>query len=273
MIVRKGSRITLSIIGLLVVALTIFPLLWMGVSSFKTEAEIQRFPIQIFPDAWRLDNYETLFEGGAFLRALMMTMLGASIFSLGGIAINSMAAFAFARIDFRYRNALWVYVIVTMFIPFMSIFVTSFIVVHGLGMLNTLSVLIVPALAAAVNVFFFRQFFLFFPLSLEEAAIIDGCSRFGVFLRIFLPNSVAIIVIVGIQRFMGYWNSYVWAVMTIRRQTLHTVMQALSYFRTQYGNDWGVIMAGSATAAILPLILLLIFQRYIIQGVKITGMK
>lgn len=271
--VRRSSRFFLTVIAIVVILCTVFPLIWMGISSFKTEAEIQRFPIQVFPDEWRLDNYEELFEGGAFLRALMMTMLGASIFSLGGIAINSMAAFAFARIDFRYRNFFWVYVIVTMFIPFMSIFVTSFIVVHGLGMVNTLSVLIVPALAAAVNVFFFRQFFLFFPLSLEEAAIIDGCSRFGVFVRIFLPNSIAIIVIVGIQRFMGYWNSYVWAVMTIRRQSLHTVMQALSYFRTQYGNDWGIIMAGSATAAILPLVLLIAFQRYIIQGVKISGMK
>ena len=270
-----GRRATLVLNGLgtLVIAATIFPLFWMVISSFKPEAEIGAFPFRFFPQEWRTENYVELFEDGRFLRSLLTTFGGAVIFSVGGIAVNAMAAFAFARIDFRFKNLLWAYVISTMFVPFMSIFVTSYIVVHALGMLNKLSVLIVPALAGAANVFFFRQFYLFFPRSVEEAAIIDGCSRIGILWRIFVPNSAAIFVIIGIQRFMGYWNSYVWAVMTIVNRQLHTVMQTLSYFRSDYGNNWGMIMAGSAVAAVPPLILLLIFQRYIIQGVKITGMK
>lgn len=268
-----ATRFTLRLVGILLIAITIFPIFWMAVSSFKPEAEIGSFPFRFFPQEWESENYSELFDDGTYVRSLAMTFLGASIFSLGGIVINSMAAFAFARMKFKLRGFFFVYVIVTMFVPFMSIFVTSYIVVHSLGMINTLSVLIVPALAAGINVFFFRQFYLFFPKSLEEAAIIDGCSRFGVFFRIFVPNSTAIFVIVGIQRFMQYWNAYIWAVMTIVSERLFTVMQTLSYFRSDYGNNWGIIMAGSSIAAIPPLILLLIFQRYIIQGVKITGMK
>ena len=273
MTIRPATQRTLGLVGVLILLVTLFPLFYMGISSFKPESEIGAFPFRFFPQQWEPQNYSQLFEDGTYLRSLLMTFLGASIFSVGGIAINSMAAYAFARINFRGKKFLFTYVIVTMFIPFMSIFVTSYIVVFSLGMVNTLSVLIVPALAAGANVFFFRQFYLFFPRSLEEAAVIDGCTQFGIFVRIFLPNSLSIFVIIGIQRFMGYWNAYIWAVMTIVSERLRTVMQTLSYFRTDYGNNWGVIMAGSTIAAIPPLILLLVFQRYIIQGVKITGMK
>lgn len=271
--IRTHSRVILVTLSILLLAAVIFPLLWMVISSFKPTAEINTIRLKVFPSEWVTEHYTELFEDGTFVRSIIITFVGAAIFALGGIAINAMAAFAFARIDFAFKKVLWVYVILTMFVPFMSIFVTSYIIVFRLGMVNSLSVLIVPALATAANVFFFRQFYLFFPRSLEEAAIMDGCTRMGVFLRIFVPNSLAIFVIIGIQRFMGYWNSYIWAVMTIANERLYTVMQKLSYFRNDYGNDWGPIMAGSVIAAIPPLLLLLAFQRYIIQGVKITGMK
>lgn len=271
--IKTSTKWAFYLVSVLLVLATLFPLMWMVISSFKPNADINTIRLKVFPSEWVTEHYVELFEDGTYLRALLITFAGAVIFALGGIAINSMAAYAFARIDFKLKRVLWVYVILTMFIPFMSIFVTSYIMVFRLGMVNSLSVLIVPALATAANVFFIRQFYLFFPRSLEEAAIMDGCSRFGVFLRIFLPNSLPVFVIIGMQRFMGYWNSYIWAVMTIARERLFTVMQLLSYFRTDYGNDWGPIMAGSAVAALVPLILLLFFQKYIIQGIKITGMK
>ena len=154
-----------------------FPLFWMAISSFKPESEIGVFPFRFFPQEWEPQNYVDLFEDGTYLRSLFITFAGAAVFAVGGIAINSMAAFAFARMNFKLKKFFFVYVIMTMFIPFMSIFVTSYIVVYELGMINTLSVLIVPALAAGANVFFFRQFYLFFPRSLEEAAIIDEIGR------------------------------------------------------------------------------------------------
>lgn len=267
------NRAALTLLAVLLLIVTLFPLVWMLVSSFEPASEIGSSALQLLPKQWVTVHYVKLLADGTYIRSMLITFVGAAIFSVVGAVINSMAAYAFARIDFAFKRILWGYTIVTMFIPFMSIFITSFVVVHDLGMVNTLSVLIVPALAAAANVFFFRQFYLFFPRSVEEAAIIDGASRIGIFIRLFVPNSIAIFVIIGIQRFMGYWNSYVWAVMTITNPVLYTIMQKLSYFRSTYGSDWGVIMAGSSLGALPPLILLLIFQRYIIQGVKITGIK
>lgn len=263
----------LAILSILLLVATLFPLLWMGLSSFKPTGEIGSTTLRLFPTKWTSEHYTKLLQDGTYFRAMVLTFLGAVLFAVAGAAINSMAAYAFARIDFAFKRVLWAYTIVTMFIPFMSIFITSFVVVHALGMLDTLSVLIVPALAAAANVFFFRQFYLFFPRSVEEAAIIDGASRFAIFLRLFVPNSISIFVIIGIQRFMGYWNAYIWAVMTITSPQLYTIMQKLSYFRNDYGNDWGIIMAGSSLGALPPLILLFIFQRHIIQGIKVTGIK
>ena len=271
--IKKRTLGVMNGAALLILVLTLFPLFWMALSSFKPEAEIAVIPARFLPTKWAGEHYTLLFQDGTYIRSIGMTFFGAVLFSLGGIAINSMAAYAFARIDFAFKKVLWFSAIITMFIPFMSIFITSFIIVHSLGMLDSLSVLIIPALAAAANVFFFRQFYLFFPKSVEEAALIDGATRFAIFLRLFVPNSASIFVIIGIQRFMGYWNAYIWAVMTINSERLYTIMQKLSYFRTDYGNNWGVIMAGSTVGAIPPLILLLLFQSYIIQGVKITGIK
>jgi multiple sugar transport system permease protein len=261
------------LLSLLVLLVTLFPLAYMTTAGFKSEMEILSKDFHLLPQVWEMENYRTLLEDALFVRSIWLTFVGAVIFALVGSMISAMAAYVFARLEFPLKKVLWPTVLLTMFIPWMSIFVTSFITVTKLGMLDSLWVLIVPGLASAANVFFFRQFYLFFPPALEEAAVIDGCSRFGIFWRIFIPNSLSIFVIISIMRFMQYWNSYIWAVMTISSDSLYTMMQRLSYFRTDYGNNWGVIMAGSSIAAVPPLILLAIFQKYIIKGVKIAGIK
>ena len=261
------------LLAVFIVAITLFPLVYMGFAGFKSETEIMSRDFYLLPKVWDIENYQILLTDPLFIRSIWLTFIGAAAFALAGSFISAMAAYAFARLEFPLKKVIWPIVLLTMFIPWMSIFVTSFITVTRLGMLDSLWVLIVPGLASAANVFFFRQFYLFFPPALEEAAIIDGCGRFGIFMRIFIPNSLSILVIVSIMRFMGYWNSYIWAVMTISNKEIYTIMQRLSYFRTEYGNNWGVIMAGASIAAIPPLILLGIFQKHIIRGVKIAGIK
>jgi multiple sugar transport system permease protein len=179
----------------------------------------------------------------------------------------------FARLEFRFKRILWVYVIMTMFIPGMAILLTSFIVVNKLGMLDTLAVLVLPGVASAGSMFFIRQFYLNIPLALEEAALIDGAGRFRIFTSIFVPMSFPVFVIVGIGAYLGYWNSFVWPTMTITNPNLYQIMQYLYNFRSERSTEMGMLMAGSALAAAPTLVLFLIFQKYIISGIKISGLK
>ncbi|WP_262425585.1 carbohydrate ABC transporter permease [Brachybacterium sp. Z12] len=182
--------------SVLIVFMALFPLAWMIISGFKIRTEVVSTPFQFFPEVWQWQNYAQILADTAFLRTLMITGGGAVVFTVGSIAVNSMAAYAFARLEFAGKRFVWPLVLMTMFIPGMTILLTSFIVVTNLRMLDTLAVLIIPGLAAAGHIFFVRQFYLNIPSSLEEAAVMDGCGRWGVYLRIFLPLSKAPFVVV-----------------------------------------------------------------------------
>jgi len=251
----------------------LFPLFWMVVSSFKAHADIVAMPMRFFPTKWITDNYAKLLSGGAFSRSLLLTTGLGALFVIGTLIVNSMAGYAFARLEFPLKKVLWPMVLITMFIPGISILITSFIVVVRLGMLNTIWVLILPGLASGGHIFFIRQFYLNFPLSLEEASMIDGCTRFQTYFRVFLPSSLPVFVIVGVSAFLGYWGSYLWPVMTISKQSLYQIMQLMQFFRSERNLRDGVILAGAVITSIPPVVLFAIFQRYIVEGIKISGLK
>ncbi|WP_309120555.1 carbohydrate ABC transporter permease [Paenibacillus sp.] len=268
-----SQRAAVSVIGFLFAIFALFPLLWMAISGFKAKTEVLRTPVRIFPEAWLFSNYGEILSDPAFTRAAFVTFVGALIFAVVGLGINSMAAYAFARLDFRFKGALWLYVITTMFIPGMAIMVTSFVVVTRLGMLDTMSVLIIPGMASAGSIFFIRQFYLNIPMAVEEAALIDGASRFKIYTTIFLPMSYPPFVIVGIGAFLGFWNAYIWPVMTITDESLFQISQYLAQFRSGRGSELGLMLAGATLGALPTIGLFLVFQRYIIQGIKISGLK
>jgi multiple sugar transport system permease protein len=267
--VRIGTAVLLVLISLSV----LFPLAWMAIAGFKGKAEVLSTPFQFFPQVWRVQNYVDILNDPTFVRALVITFVGAVIFTVLSLTVNSFAAYAFARLDFRFKRAWWVFCIMPIFVPTMAILLTSFQVVAKLGMLNTLAVLIIPGVASATQMFFIRQYYLNFPIAVEEAALIDGASRWGIFLRIYLPQSQAPFVVVGIASYLAYWNAYVWPILTITNPDLTQIMQYLGTFRSSYGSNWGELMAGSTLAALPTIILVLIFQRYIVSGVRISGMK
>lgn len=260
-------------VAVLIIGAALFPLAWMAIAGFKSKQEVVRTPFQFFPEVWRLENYRTILDDPAFVRTLAITGLGAVLFTLLSLTVNSFAAYAFARLDFHFQRALWVVVISTMFIPGMTILLTSFIVVTKLHMLDTLAVLILPGAAAAVHVFFIRQFYLNIPRSLEEAAMIDGCGKFEIFVKLFVPLSKPPFVVVGITSFLVFWNAYVWPVMTITSPDLYQVQQYLATFRSERSSELAMLMAGSTLAAAPVIVLFLIFQRQIIANIKMAGLK
>ena len=157
----------------------------------------------------------------------------------------------------------------------MAILLTSYIVVTRLGMLNTLAVLVLPASASGLHIFFIRQFYLSIPTAIEEAALVDGATRWQIFTKIFLPLSKPVFVVVGVTSFLTFWNSYVWPIMTITEPNspLTLIQPYLATFRSERTIEYGMLLAGSTLAALPVIILFLIFQRHIISGIRISGIK
>ena len=261
------------IVGAIFIAAALFPLAWMVIAGFKSKTEVIATPFQFFPEVWKWENYAQILADPTFLRTLGWTFLGAVLFTLLSLSVNSLAAYAFARLEFRFKKTLWVLVITTMFIPGMTILLTSFIVVTRLFMLDTLAVLVIPGAASAASVFFIRQFYLNIPSSLEEAAMLDGCGRIRIYFNLFLPLSKPPFVVMGITAFLAYWNSYVWPILTITSPDKYVLQQYLATFRSERNTELGLLMAGSTLAALPVVVLFLVFQRQIIGNIKMAGLK
>ncbi len=273
---HKASVSAFTVIALVMSAISLFPLVWMIISSFKEAKEVLKAnPLMFFPTTWVTENYVKLFEETTypFLQAMMSTAFVAVTAALLSVTINSAAGYAYARLNFRGKTTLWRFSIFTMYIPGITILVTSFVVVNTLGMLDSYWVLILPGLASAYSIFFFRQFFLNMPMATEEAALIDGASRLRIFISVFIPNAKSPYVIMGTGAFLGYWNSFLWPAMTVTSSQYLQVMQVIRSYNNMYTNSYGVVLAGSALAALPPIIVFLIFQRHIVRGLMISGIK
>jgi multiple sugar transport system permease protein len=270
---NPAQRAASAVVLVLIAGSVTLPLAWMAIAGFKGKNEVLRSPFQFFPDMWRWRNYVDILKDPQFSRAMIITFLGALVFTVLSLAVNAMAAYAFARLEFFGKRFWWVYCLIPMFIPMMAILLTSFMVVSKLGMLNSFAVLIIPGIASAAQMFFIRQFYLGMPVAVEEAAMIDGANRWQIFVRVFLPQSTAPFAVMGIAAYLAYWNAYVWPILTITNPNLTQIMQFLGNFRSDRGNDWGMLMAGSTLASIPTILLLLIFQRFIVNGVRISGIK
>ena len=270
------ARTVFTILAVIVTLFSVFPLLWMLVSSFKEGKEVLRAnPLRFFPSQWIQTNFQKLAEDRTYpfwqsMRSTAFVSVSAALLS---ITINSMAAYAYARIEFTFKSFLWRLTVLSMYIPGLTILVTSFVVVNNLGLLDSYWVLILPGLASAYSIFFFRQFFLNMPMAVEEAALIDGASRSRIFYSIFIPNAKSPYVIMGTGAFLGYWNSFLWPAMTVTNQKYVQVMQVIRSYNNVYANNYGVVLAGSLLAALPPVLLFLVFQRYIVKGLMISGIK
>lgn len=279
---NKYKKVMLYLIIVLVVLIIFTPILLMLPSMFKNKYEIFAYPWTLFPKAWTIDNFSRIAYlqytsiGINFFRSLFITVLVAMIAVFASLLINMMAAFVFARINFPYKRVIWSIVISTMFIPGITILLTSIKVVSILNMLDTVAVLVIPGLVSAYNIFFFRQFYLGFPKELDEAAKIDGAKTIQIFTRIYFPMSKTPMVIIGASIFMGYYNSYLWPKLTIShaRNDLFQIMQIIEklfYDSSELG--YGAVLAATCISLIPPLIVFVLIQKYIKEGIALSGLK
>ena len=271
-------RLVKNLLALLVVAVILFPIIWMLPAAFKDRTELFAIPNQFLPAEWSLENFEKVFtltlNGYNFTSSLLATFAVAVIATALSLLINMMAGYVFARMEFPMKNVIWWSVLITMFIPGITILLTSIRVVNILKMVDTLFVLIIPGVVSAYNIFYFRQFFLAIPKSLEDAALLDGLGHFGTFWHIFRPMSTTPMIVIGISVFMGYWNSFMWPTLTVSNNAqIAQVTQIIRVLSDAYAGDYGVVVAASLISIAIPLVIYLIFQKKILEGIATTGLK
>lgn len=278
----KFIRFLLYLVTVLVLLAIFVPLFFTVISMFKDRKEVFDINFHIFPINPTLDNFARLFYlqyttiGVNFFQSFGMTLLVASISTILSLIINSLAGYSFARLNFPGKKIIWTIVISTMFIPGITILLTSISVVSSLGMLNTIWVLIVPGLASAYNIFFFKQFYLGFPKDYDEAARVDGCNSIEIFFKIFVPNSITPMIIMGAGTFIGYYNSYLWPTLTIDKDhAQYTQIMTLinSLFNDINTVGYGAVLAASFISLIPAILVFIIIQRYIKEGISLTGVK
>lgn len=271
-------RLVKNLLALLVVAAILFPIIWMLPAAFKDRTELFAIPNQFLPEEWSLDNFEKVFtltlNGYNFTSSLLATLAVAAIATALSLFINMMAGYVFARMEFPMKNVIWWAVLITMFIPGITILLTSIRVVNILKMVDTLWVLIIPGVVSAYNIFYFRQFFLAIPKSLEDAALLDGLGHFGTFWHIFRPMSTTPMIVIGISVFMGYWNSFMWPTLTVSDNAqIAQVTQIIRVLSDAYAGNYGVVVAASLVSIAIPLVIYLILQKRILEGIATTGLK
>ena len=269
-----GAILRYGLLALLSV-LFLFPFYIMLRNAFSTQAEITSFEWVWWPEEMQWSNWNALFDSTQVDMAIGLrnSAIIATINLVLQTLFASMAGYALARIPFRGANIVFSLILVTLMVPAAVTFVPTFVVVSELGGVNTLWGIVVPGLFNAFATFLFRQFYLDFPSEIEEAARLDGLSYFGVYWKMLLPNSMGIMAALGILSFIYSWNAFLWPAIIGQSPGSRTVQVVLSAFLTAQTINLPALFMGAVVGAAPLVIVFLVMQRYIVQGVRMSGIK
>ena len=255
--------------------LILIPLLWMMSTSFKPKSQWFLPEIHWIPKTFTWENYTSILNNDTLpiVRWFINSLFLSSAVTILVLVVDSLAAYAYARMEFRGRRALFALLLATLFLPGVMFLVPNFLTVARLGWLNNYLGVITPALAGVFGVFFMRQFFESLPRELEEAAQIDGATQFQTFTHIALPLANPALATLGIITFLGAWNDFLWPLLILKDRLLLTLPPGLRTLQGAYTSEYGQMMAGAAITAIPILLLYILLQRYIVESVQTTGLK
>lgn len=251
----------------------LLPFAWMLSTSLKADQYVLTFPPDLWPREATTASYRRLTELFPVERLFFNSLLVAGLSTTGQLLTSSLAAYAFARIEFRGRNLLFLLYLATLMIPFQVTITPLFILMRLLGWINTYPGLILPGLFSAFGVFLLRQSFLTIPRELEEAALMDGASPFIIYSRIILPLTKPALATLAVFAFMGTWNSFLWPLFVVRDEQLMTLPVGLATLHGRYLTQWNLVMAGAVITVIPMIVMYLLAQRYFVQGVVLSGIK
>lgn len=263
-------RIVLLTLGGLVMAI---PFWWMVVTSLKAPGSVLTVPPELFPTHPTLASYAQVFAsvpiGQMFLNSLIVTLLGVG----GQLITSSMTAYAFARMHWRGRNAVFLLYVATLMVPFQVTITPLFILMQRLGWVDTYLGLVVPSLVSAFGTFLLRQAMLGVPREYEEAAFLDGANHWTIFQHVVLPMVRPALATLAVFATMGTWNSFLWPLFVTRNERLMTLPVGLALLQGRFTTEWSLVMAG-AVISVAPIILVyLAAQRAFVRGVALSGLK
>jgi ABC-type glycerol-3-phosphate transport system permease component len=264
----------LTLLGL--ISLTPFILAALG--TFKTNAEIIAFPPKLFPADWLFENWAKVWntdigQGGTFPRWLFNTAFLSVTVATLQIICCSMAAYAFARLTFAGKKAVFNFMLATMMIPGAVTLIPAYVLITKLHLINTYWALIIPGAVSAGGIFILTQFFKSIPKDLEEAAVIDGAGHIKIFSYVILPLARPALLTVFILQFQGMWNAFLQPLLYENSPNMYVLNVALSIFQQQYKAQWNLTLVGAMFNAIPILLLFFLFSRYYIEGIAYTGVK
>lgn len=262
-------------------AVSIFPLLWMFLGSLRPHEELFQYSTSwnwhlLIPERWTLQNHIDIFLDPTkpFGRYLWNTFVVSSLLTVFSLFFNSLAAFAFSKLRFPGKAAIFACFLSSLVIPGEVTMIPNFLLMHDLGWLDSYKALIIPGIISVFSVFLLNQLFAEVPRELLEAGIMDGASWFRIYRSIMLPASVPALVTLGIWSFLGTWDNYVWPLIVINDDRKQMIQVAIASYSSLFeGTDWGKILAADAISTLPILILFLFLQRYYIQGITMTGIK
>lgn len=256
--------------------IVLLPFFWMLVSSFKSQRELFAYPPKFLPSVWKWENYKQVLSAGSisffqmFLNSMKVTLPVVVL----NITFSSLAAYAFARINFPFKKFIFMMFISSMMIPAAVVMIPRFMLFTNLKLVDTYWPLILPsAFGTAFSIFLLRQFFMTIPKDLEEAAVIDGCGKFRIWATIIVPLSKPIIATLSVFLFQGTYNDFMGPLIYLNTDTKFTIQLGLASFRNSFATRYDLIMAGSMLALIPVLIIYIVCQKYIVKGIVMSGLK
>ena len=275
---RERTRFVLGraatyVVLILGAATMLIPFLWMISTSLMTNAEVYSFPPKILPDTFLWENYREALTmlpfGRFFLNTIVIT--GASV--IGQMITCSMAAHAFARLQFRGRDKLFALYLSTMMIPAIVTLIPSFLIISAFGWSNSYWALFTPTLTSVWGIFLLRQFFLSIPRDYEDAARLDGASEWTIFFRIILPLSKPALATLSIFAFMASWKDFLWPLIVTNTMEMRPVEVGIAMFSSLYSTNWPYQMAAAVIVMLPIVVVFFLAQRYFIEGISLSGLK
>lgn len=252
---------------------SLLPFVFMVLSGFKDSSELQRIPPTLMPEEWILDNFTWSWNALKFPRLFLNSILVTTAITVSVVYTSSLLGYVLEKVKFFGRNILFFAIISTMFVPHQVAMVVLWDLFNDIGLLNTRIVLVLPFLYSGFGVFLLKQAMHTIPDELLDAARIDGASEIGLFHRIVMPNIGSSLAALGIFAFMFNYDSFFWPLIVMQDFDLYTVPLGLAFFQGQYFNDLGRAMAGTTLAVIPTLVVFLVLQRRIVEGVTLSGLK
>jgi len=269
----KMSKMVFFIIMCFVALFMLIPFFWSFSTSVKTAGEVFEYPPKWIPQSIHWENYSQVWEVAPFGQYLLNSTVVSVMVTILTLLTASLAAYAFARLKFRGRDFIFMLYLGTMMIPSQVTMIPNFIFIKLLGWTDTYTGLILPNVFTALGVFLLRQFFMTIPKEYEDAAKIDGASRFHIYLHVILPLSIPALSTLAVFTFVFQWNNLMWPLIVVNKDIMKTLTLGLASFQGMYSTNWSLLMAAAVMGIIPSFAIFVLGQKYLIKGITFSGIK